>query len=94
MTAQTKVSAKGQVVIPKSVREELGWPAGTRLEILRIGGAVTLRAVPKARRRLTMEEFLSRRPIYEGPPKSLEEMDEAVATAMAERFGKEYKIPR
>jgi hypothetical protein len=61
---------------------------------LRIGGAVTLRPVPKERRRLTMEEFIARRPVYEGPAKSLEEMDEAVAAAMAAHFSKEYKISR
>ena len=91
MTAQTKVSAKGQVVIPKSVREELGWPPGTKLEILQVGNAVTLRPAPKERRRLTMEEFISRRPVYQGPPKSLEEIDEAVEAAMKEHFSKEYK---
>jgi AbrB family looped-hinge helix DNA binding protein len=94
MTAQTKMSAKGQIVIPKAVREALNWPPGTQLEVERLGGAVTLRPVAKKRGRLTIEEFVARRPKYEGPPKSLEEIDDAVAAAMSEHFRKEYKIRR
>jgi AbrB family looped-hinge helix DNA binding protein len=94
MTAQTKMSGKGQVVIPKAVREALNWPPGTQLEVERLGGAVTLRPAATKQGQLTLEEFIARRPKYEGPPKSLEEIDEAMAGAMAEHFRKEYKICR
>ncbi len=94
MNAETKVSAKGQVVIPKSVRDELDWPAGTRLQVEKVGGAVTLRAVESRRGTLTIEEFIARRPKYEGPPLSLEEIDSRLEKAMAEHFAKEYKIKR
>lgn len=94
MTAQTKMSAKGQVVIPKAVREGLNWPPGTQLEVERLGGAVTLRPAAKEQGRLTLEEFIARRPTYEGPPKSLDEIDEAVAAGMSAHFRKEYKIRR
>ncbi|MGA9582599.1 MAG: AbrB/MazE/SpoVT family DNA-binding domain-containing protein [Allosphingosinicella sp.] len=86
MTIQTKVSAKGQIVIPKAVRDELDWPAGTRLEVVTLGGAVTLRPVAEKRRRLTLEEFERRRPKYEGPPVSLEEMDEAILREAQRRW--------
>jgi AbrB family looped-hinge helix DNA binding protein len=86
MTTQTKISAKGQIVIPKAVREELDWPPGTRLEIQKVGGAVTLQPVAKKRRRLTLEEFERRRPKYEGPPVSLEEMDEAILREARRRW--------
>ena len=47
MTAQTKISSKGQVVIPKEVRECLHLDVGTELDISEIGGAIVLRrAVP------------------------------------------------
>lgn len=94
MNAQTKVSAKGQIVIPKSVRDELDWPAGTRLEVERIGGAVTLRAIRSAQGTLSVDEFIARRKRYEGPPLSLEEIDAAVEQAMADQFRKDYKIDR
>jgi AbrB family looped-hinge helix DNA binding protein len=94
MTIQTRVSAKGQVVIPKSVRDELDWPVGTPLEVVKVGGAVTLRPIGEKRRRLSLEEFVARRPKYDGPTRSLEEMDGAVAAAMAEHFTAEYKTRR
>ena len=31
--AKTRVSAKGQVVLPKAVRERRNWPAGTELKV-------------------------------------------------------------
>jgi len=33
MKAETKLTTKGQVVIPKSIREQLRWRSGTRLRI-------------------------------------------------------------
>ncbi len=42
MTAQTKVSAKGQVVIPKDVRDRLKWSEGTTLKVIESGAGVTL----------------------------------------------------
>ena len=94
MNAQTKVSAKGQIVIPRSVRDELDWPVGTRLQIERVGGAVTLRPIEEERGTLTIDEFIARRPKYEGPPLSLEAMEAAVTQGMAEHFSKEYKPRR
>jgi AbrB family looped-hinge helix DNA binding protein len=94
MNAETKVSAKGQIVLPKAVRDDLNWPAGTRLEVEKIDGAVTLRPVENRRGRLTIEEFKKRVPPHKGPALSLEEIDAAVAKGMAEQFRKEYKIDR
>jgi AbrB family looped-hinge helix DNA binding protein len=94
VNAETKVSAKGQVVIPKSIREELDWSAGTRLQVEKVGGAVTLRPVESRRGTLTIEEFVARRPKYEGPSLSLEEIDARLEQGMAEHFAKEYKIKR
>lgn len=94
MNAQTKVSAKGQIVIPKAVRDELNWPVGTRLEVERVGGALTLRPLKSAAGTLSLDEFIVRRPRYEGRPLSLEEIDAAVARGMGEQFKKVYKIER
>jgi AbrB family looped-hinge helix DNA binding protein len=47
MTIQTKVSAKGQIVIPKDVRDRLSWDKGTPLEVVAGECGVFLRAVPK-----------------------------------------------
>ena len=43
MKSATRVTSKGQVVIPKSVREQLRWGSGTELAVEIIGdGAVRL----------------------------------------------------
>ena len=44
MNAITKMSAKGQIVIPKDVRDAMNWPEGTQIEVLAGVKSVTLRA--------------------------------------------------
>ena len=46
-TATITLSSKGQVVIPKEIREELHWEAGTELTLIANASGVTLKAVPK-----------------------------------------------
>ena len=46
-TATTTLSSKGQVVIPKEIRDELHWDAGTQIALVSSASGVTLRAVPK-----------------------------------------------
>lgn len=41
---KTKLSTRGRIVIPKGLRDELGWHGGTLLEVEVIGRAVRLRA--------------------------------------------------
>ena len=41
--ARTRLSSKGQVVIPKRVRERHGWSAGVELEVDDQGDSVVLR---------------------------------------------------
>ena len=46
MSTTIKLSSKGQIVIPKEIRDELHWEAGMQLSLVATGGAVSLRAVP------------------------------------------------
>jgi AbrB family looped-hinge helix DNA binding protein len=39
----TRLSSKGQVVLPKSIREELDWPVGADLTVERCEDSVVLR---------------------------------------------------
>ena len=76
VTAQTRLSAKGQVVIPKDVRNRLGWLQGSELEVVETGEGVLLR---KRRRKGTCspDEALARihaRHRHEGPPLAVEEL--------------------
>ena len=75
MNAQTKLSAKGQVVIPKDVRERLHWDAGMRLEVIENLRSVTLRATDwhNPFPRTTIDD-LRAIPPWLGPPKTVEEI--------------------
>ncbi|WP_287670192.1 AbrB/MazE/SpoVT family DNA-binding domain-containing protein [Accumulibacter sp.] len=45
--ATITLSSKGQVVIPKEIREALHWDAGTELTLVSSAHGVTLKAMPK-----------------------------------------------
>ena len=80
MNMQTKVSAKGQVVIPKDVRDRLRFAPGTELEVIEAGDSVTLRHVQPQKTK-TFEECMARikaRANYAGPPVPIEEMNAAI----------------
>ena len=81
--ASTTVSTKGQVVIPKDIRDRLGWEPGTTLELEDLGDRIVLRERRKVPR-TTVDDLLGCLP-YEGPARSLEEMDEAIARGVRER---------
>ena len=74
MNAQTTLSAKGQVVIPKDVRDEMGLKAGEKLSVRRVGRRIILEAAEAAPERISFEEFRRRVPKYEGPAISHEQM--------------------
>ena len=76
MTAQTKLSAKGQIVIPKDVRDRLGLIAGTVFDVIETGNGVILRR-PQTRPKISVEEATIRlRKIYQhkGPPVPIERL--------------------
>jgi AbrB family looped-hinge helix DNA binding protein len=50
-TATITLSSKGQVVIPKEIRDELHWHPGTQITLVSSASGVTLKALPKKTRR-------------------------------------------
>ena len=72
----TKMSSKGQVVIPKSLRTAHRWKPGTEFIVEERGGEILLR--PKHRKEQTRLEDLVGCANYKGPRKTIKEMDEAV----------------
>ncbi len=72
----TTVSTKGQVVLPRAIRQALRWEAGMRLIVEGTPEGVLLRPEPMFPE--TRPEDVYGCLDWQGPPKSLEEMDEAV----------------
>ena len=74
MGVKITMSSKGQVVIPKDVREALDLRAGEKLNLRRDGRRIILEVPAPARERISYEEFRRRVPRYDGPPVALEDM--------------------
>jgi AbrB family looped-hinge helix DNA binding protein len=85
--ATTRVSTKGQVVIPREVRARHGWEAGTELTIEDHSDGLVLRAVkPFAPSRI--EDTIGCTE-YNGPAKSLEEMDAGIDSDLKKQWSQD-----
>ena len=78
MNAFTRISDKGQIVVPKGTRDRLGWEAGLDLEVIEHDDSVTLRRRRPTKTLSPAQAVAEFKRIYqhEGPPVSLEEMKE------------------
>ena len=72
----TTVSTKGQVILPKAIRRELGWDTGTRLVVENTPEGVLLRPAPAFPE--TRPEDVFGRLAGDGPPRSLAEMEAGI----------------
>lgn len=73
----TRLSTKGQLIIPKEIRDLMGWTPGIELEVEEHGDHVTVRTV-KSLPRTTLKDILGCMR-YRGPAKTLEEMEAGIA---------------
>jgi AbrB family looped-hinge helix DNA binding protein len=67
-----KLSSKGQIVIPKEIRDELHWQAGTQLSLVTTVSGVSLRAMP-AKTGRNLGDLIGMLK-HEGAPVSIEEL--------------------
>lgn len=76
MNDVTRLSAKGQIVIPKDVRDRLGWAQGRDLEVIPMGDGVMLRPVARTKRLSIDEATRELRQMYrhKGPPIPIERL--------------------
>ena len=74
MNARTRLSSKGQIVIPKDIRDALQLKAGEALTVYREGRRVILEFEAAPRETISYDEFRRRVPSYAGPPVTIEDM--------------------
>jgi AbrB family looped-hinge helix DNA binding protein len=79
----TTVSTKGQVILPKAVRQQKQWAAGTRLTVENTDDGVLLRAAPLFAP--TEIDRVCGSLGFTGKAKTIEEMDAAVAAEALRR---------
>lgn len=72
----TVVSTKGQVILPKAIRDQRHWTPGTRLSVENTPDGVLLKATPLFEPRAIEDVFGSLH--YKGAPLSLEDMDASI----------------
>lgn len=82
----TRLSSKGQVILPKSVREAHHWQPGMEFIIEDTSDGVILR--PAKPFKATRLEDVAGCLKYAGPAKTLEEMEAAIETEVKERHAR------
>ena len=79
----TRLSSKGQIVLPKSIRESHAWTPGTEFVIEDSDGGILLR--PAARVPATTLDEVVGCLRYKGKPKTISQMKRAVAREIMSR---------
>ena len=74
---ESTITSKGQTTLPKPVREALGVKPGDRVRYLILDDGVRIIPMRPLARLFGMLK-------YEGPPKTLEEMERAIAEGASE----------
>jgi AbrB family looped-hinge helix DNA binding protein len=79
----TRLSSKGQIILPKSVRDAQHWEPGTEFSVEAVGDGVLLRPLRAiAQSRLDDVAGCLR---ASGPPRTIAEMDDAIAAELRRR---------
>ena len=89
MNARARLSSKGQLVVPKTVRDAHGWGPGTEIEFVESGEGVLLRPVDDLEARfpsITMDELFARRIQVDQPLPDDREIDRILLAEAARRY--------
>jgi AbrB family looped-hinge helix DNA binding protein len=88
MNARARISSKGQLVLPKAVRDAYGLGPGSEVDIESAGETIVLRPrvrKPRSGRTYTLDDVAGMLK-YDGPPVSIREMDRAVEEEFRRRW--------
>ena len=80
----TKLSSKGQVIIPKNIRSSHHWEAGLELQVIEIEGGILLK--PKTSFATTSLDEVAGCLPYKGKPKTNDEIEQAMKQAAKEAW--------
>lgn len=82
--ATTKLSSKGQIILPKAVRDANRWPAGTEFSVENVDNGVLLKPLRTfARTKLADVSGCLKRPAAKA--RTVEEMDAAITKNVRKR---------
>jgi AbrB family looped-hinge helix DNA binding protein len=81
----TRLSSKGQIVLPKALRQALGWTPGTVVVVERTAKGVLLS--PKKLFPPTTPDQVFGRLRYRGTAKTLEQIDQGWRVAVKRKYG-------
>lgn len=79
----TRLSTKGQIIVPKEIRDRRKWKSGMRLIVEETAEGVLLR--PDRLFPPTTIEEVAGSLKYDGPPRTLEDMDRAITEEIEDR---------
>jgi AbrB family looped-hinge helix DNA binding protein len=79
MNMQTKLSARGQVVIPKEMRDALNLAVGETLDVRKVGRQIIMESAQAKFPKISYAEFKRQVPPYKGSPVSIDEMTAGIA---------------
>jgi AbrB family looped-hinge helix DNA binding protein len=83
----TTISTKGQVILPKAIRDERHWSAGTRLVVENTNDGVLLKIAPMFPPTTPEDVFASLS--YEGPARTVEDMNAGIAAEAKRRYARD-----
>lgn len=83
---ETRLSTKGQMVVPKEIRDRFNWGPGTRLSAIATDEGMLVKAA-KSEPAFPLTRFEDAYGIlkYDGPPISVEDMDKAITKGVQRR---------
>lgn len=79
----TRLSSKGQIIIPKALRDAYQWMPGLEFVVIDTGQGLLLKPY-RPFEPTTLDDVAGCLP-YDGRPQTIEEMDEAIRLAVTER---------
>jgi len=87
MELTVTLSTKGQLILPKSIRQQRRWEAGTRLIVEETAEGVLLKPAPIFDPASPDDVFGTLK--VSGPPKTLEEMDAGILAEARRRHARD-----